>query len=376
MSSACNVCDNAVTDNDDAVCCSGFCSRVFHPFCVKLDKTALVYLKNDTGLTWKCTICRKVSLTNKLASVIEGKCNQILNDFETSITKLKDEFLESTLNKFAEISPNINLSKKSTYANIAASSNQILVKPKNVEQTVQVTKSDVWSQIDPVGSQININKVKSVKDGGIVVGCSTRDNVNKFLSLANSTLADTYNVLELKTTRPKVRLVGLSDNLSEPALINLLRNQNGDIFSLNTFVKLIECKNLKKDKSIFQATIQIDVATYTRLIDKGYILIGLDGCSIFDAISINRCYTCNGFNHSSKHCSGNNIQSCPRCAGKHILKECTASPDQLKCVNCSLLSKKYSSVNSNHAVWDYSVCTAYKKAVAKLKLDVFGLKDD
>jgi hypothetical protein len=120
--------------------------------------------------------------------------------------------------------------------------------------------------------------------------------------------------------------------------------------------------------------LEVDILTYNMALKSGHCMIGLDGCTIYDALDVTRCYRCNGYNHSIKNCK--NQVSCPRCAGKHEIKECKATDDMLKCVNClthnTMNREETDSEEVAHAAWDHDRCPCYKRNVQKLKDDIFG----
>ncbi|KAJ3659809.1 hypothetical protein Zmor_011477 [Zophobas morio] len=107
----------------------------------------------------------------------------------------------------------------------------------------------------------------------------------------------------------------------------------------------------------------------------GHCLIGLDGCNIYDAVDVLRCYKCNGFNRSVKTCK--KTLSCPKCSKEHELKECKAQNDQWKCINCSSIQARdnLNTEQISHASWDYENCSFYKNLIRKIKSEVFGLSD-
>ena len=112
----------------------------------------------------------------------------------------------------------------------------------------------------------------------------------------------------------KVRVVGFSKDISESAFLSYLRKQNPDLFLQSSVVKLIRFWPTHSNINIFQANLEVDSVTYDILLKSGHVLIGLNPCSVYDTVIVQRCYKCNGYFHGSKSCK--NQVSCPLCAAR------------------------------------------------------------
>nr|CAI5861872.1 unnamed protein product [Callosobruchus analis] len=150
-------------------------------------------------------------------------------------------------------------------------------------------------------------------------------------------LSDNYEVREVTGVYPRIKLVGM--------------NCNGDF-------KIIKHFPTKKNDKIFQAIIQYESLS---------LIVGLDSCSIFDAIEIYRCFKCNEFHHSSNRCTKAVV--CPLCSENHELKQCKSQIR--KCTNCSRLHLKDQSVAVDHAVWEKEKCLAYNNSLEQFKRDYY-----
>jgi hypothetical protein len=115
----------------------------------------------------------------------------------------------------------------------------------------------------------------------------------------------------------------------------------------------------------------VDISTYKKALSVRHCLIGLDSCTIYDAVEVSRCFNCNGFNHSSHKCKS--ALSCPRCAKDHAVKDCKAS--ELCCINCPKLQEKADDevIDCNHATWEYDKCLSHQRLISKVKLNLFGV---
>ncbi len=272
--------------------------------------------------------------------------------------------------------PNVGVIKNTTYAQTVQNSSEssVVIKPRNIAQTVKQTKSDVLQSLKPLASEIEINKVKPLSHGGLMIKCMNKNQSEKLVNVAGSKLADTYDIKKTTPILPRVRIVGIPEGLNIAEVENYVRVQNPSIFNSESLCQVNKICPTSKDKNIFQVECTVDLKSYTKLLDTGHILVGLNGCGVYDALSLLRCYKCNGFNHGSKRCNKQVI--CPRCSDSHELKNCPLSKDSkdLRCSNClHLRDSQKLDIEVSHAAWEYNKCFSYKLTTAKLKQDLFNI---
>ncbi|KAJ3641888.1 hypothetical protein Zmor_028358 [Zophobas morio] len=411
MAIKCSKCARTIGRTDNYISCK-LCKHNYHISCGGLTPEAYDSLNDLGDLTiWSCNFCKLKAISHSSVNNAMGGSNDVfisvdqlkllvreivnselrpltskidsmdsvIRDLVTQNSFLRDEISKLTKisQQQSQISPNnitpSDINVKATYAATIAKNSQqtIIVKPKDKTQSVHKTKSDIMAKIDPVDSSVLIGKVKNLKEGGVLLGC---DDVGRFKQLAKSKkLSSDYDIRDIKTLRPRIRIAGMSDWIDESCIIPYLVKQNEYIFNNVDEYKLIKFSPLKKkDKTdSFFALLEVDIETYKKALNIGHCLIGLDACSIYCGIDVLRCYKCNGYNHSSKNC--NSELSCPRCAGKHVVKECTAV--NLCCTNCSNLksNEKFDNIAVDHAAGERQNCQAYQLTINKLKFDVFGI---
>lgn len=237
---------------------------------------------------------------------------------------------------------------------------KVIVKPVNVSQTSLRTKSDLYNNIDPVICDLKIKDVRTTRGNSLIIS-SDIVNCEKFEKVIADKLPNKYTVSKLSPLYPKVRIVGFTNDVVEGDFIEVLTNQNKELFDFS-YCRLIKYWATHKNKEVFQAIVQIDENTYNHLLQQKSILVGYSSCSVFDAVDVLRCFKCNGFNHTSVRCTKD--LSCPLCALKHSFKDCPNVNKPHSCSNCSLLKAKNPQVQTSHAVWDYNSCLAYKNALS------------
>ncbi|XP_053698676.1 uncharacterized protein LOC128745627 [Sabethes cyaneus] len=98
--------------------------------------------------------------------------------------------------------------------------------------------------------------------------------------------------------------------------------------------------------------LETDPCTFDMLMKMKRVLIGWELCKVVEAITAFRCFNCSEYGHKASACS--KPHCCPKCAGPHDAKECSA--DFVKCVNCDQLNKRRNAPDDNlvdicHAAW-------------------------
>lgn len=349
--------------------------KQYHIVCVGASSELPLLLKDTPGLTWKCRNCnvyQELFDEKKLLTIFEDKIKSFFMELNETFVNIKSELLKKAEDKLSTIitqadSPTTSTQKPSYSAALCNNFHAaVVVKPKNSQENEQ-TKSDILQSINVSSSDININRIKHIKDGGLVVGCKTTEEVSKFKDIIEQKMSSGYDIREVKGLHPRVRIVGLSQTLNTDTLLKLVRKQNNEIFDDNSECTVTKLWQTKNNNHLYQAVLQLDIATYNKVINNGYLLVGLDLCKVYDAIDILRCFNCNGFNHSKNVCKKE--LTCPNCSLNHAKELCKAV--NYKCINCiNLKESKKVDIDIDHAAWDHVKCQSYKNSVLKLKTDL------
>lgn len=310
----------------------------------------------------------------KFNETVDNKISFAVSSLTAEFNSFKTEFLKiatETCSVNPTSTPSMKIAEPAKYSDILKNKTTpaIVIKPKNTEQGTSQTKADVLQNVNPVHKNIQISKIKEIKNGGLLIGCKTKEENAKFKRIVEETLTDAYEVKELHGVNPRIRIVGITEKFSEDEITNYIIKMNSDL--INPDCNLIKLFPTKKNVNVYQAVLQVDKISYEKVMKAGNLLIGYDNCRVYDAVDIFRCFNCNEFHHSSKLCK--NKVSCPRCGESHSVKECKAKA--LKCINCvSLNNAKNLSISISHAAWDVNNCTAYIQARDRLRSDLIGVK--
>ena len=376
---SCGICLAAMdADETSFVHCGGTCDKRYHTTCANISDDLHRYLKNCPGLSWKCTECtRKCFSIDQvgLMNLLQEKYAEMLVKLDTVFDELKNNVLKAAEAKLSNVNLPPVVNAGPSYSEVLNNKTQpaVLIKPKAVQTTVK-TKCDVSDNISTVDMQLSLSRVKGVKDGGMVVGFSSKEDNSRFKRLADEKLSQNYEIVELKGVQPRIKIVGMTqiykENEIEEYVEHAIKNNCSDI-NLTTDCKFIKLWPTKKNPKMYQAIVQLDMKSYDNIISAGGLFIGYDHCTVYEAVEIIRCYNCNGFHHNSKRCKSK--KSCPRCAMDENLDHAVADCDivQPRCINClnAIKNEKLLDINPNHAAWD-TECPMYKKAVDKFKKDL------
>lgn len=359
---SCDRCSNVICDN-----CSSLTSSEIR--CLELKKRSLLFY-------CKACLSEKHGLNADLEGALKSRMEEAVKGLADVLEVFKTDFLKMASEKIASlVTVGRSPDPEPTYASVAVRSTQqsVIVKPKDSNQKSSKTKLDLVAGVDPVGSDIKIRSIRHIKNGGLVVGCSGGEDAGRFVQLAEEKLSSNYDVHILKKVLPRVRVAGISENLSVDVLREYILKQNEDVFLTGEDCQVLRVSAIKKNNRVYQATLQLSPITYDRVLKAGSLIIGFDVCRVYDAVDLIRCFKCNGYNHTSLSC--NRAIACPRCGAGHEVKGCTASDAELCCINCKRANEKSNrSFNTNHAVWDSQACPVFKENLCKLKSDLFGIK--
>ncbi|KAJ3648411.1 hypothetical protein Zmor_018143 [Zophobas morio] len=355
--------------------CSGTCGKQYHYKCADVPESLHEHLQSVPGLNWKCPECVKKCFcldSDSLNEFLGAKFDELVGNLKDIFSNLKTELIESAERQIKDTLPECKPPVPSFSAILKNKTKPaIVIQPKNPEQDFNKTKSDIASNIDPLNANIQLEKVLSTKNGGILVGCSSVEQNSRFKLLAQEKLAETYVIREIKGVSPRVKLVGFSQAFEEAEWNDLADHMikvNSSIFNPKSTCEILKFWPTKKKPKVYQALLQIDKTSYDRLMAAGGLFAGYDYCSAFEGLEANRCFNCNNFGHSSRVCK--NKVTCPKCSCEHELRNCTS--EHLKCINCVRLNEKNNSlVDTNHAVWDHC-CPVYKSAFDKLKAEILS----
>ena len=215
-----------------------------------------------------------------------------------------------------------------------------------------MTRTEIRSQINPVTFAVKHSFFKQNGEG--TVRCENMDYAMKLVA-ATSALSDKYDISILKPMKPRVRISGVSSELSEDEIISYLKKQNN-------LPDPCDAKVIRLQKNEHRQTT-------IRMCTEGYELM-VPSLNHYNSLSLNR-YNCSAYGHKASTCD--KPPCCPKCAGDHKANEREA--DFEKCVNCDQRNRERKSpcdeiFDIDHSAWS-SNCPIYQKRAnnAKQRID-------
>lgn len=333
VQSTCTACNLRLNRQDEKVFCTGGCNAAYHIKCVKMDSSLVDVNK------WRCERCVKGCDSGISKSVL---------DFEVVLETLKILMKENADLKKAIVETNTKLDKQTTLvvkllekSEKLEPSNQELMKlvmshqdkPTYAEKTKQSEeklvivpregtiknkielKSAVMGNISPAELEIGISNVKPIRDG-LLIACETKTERDKLKSEVETKLGREYEVKEVIKYQPKIKVIGIDNDMNEEMLEKCIRNQNS--FMREAVIKVILIKKMKRN---YMAIIEVDKSAFRAIIKEGKLKIGWSVCSAFESVDIRRCFKCLGFGHKADKCT--NTVNCAKCGNQgHKENEC------------------------------------------------------
>lgn len=241
----------------------------------------------------------------------------------------------------------------------------VIIKPKESQQA-DLTQKHIREKIDPI--DFSVKGIRSKDNGDVVVRCETSADAQKLVTAAVNVLSDDYEISILQPLKPRVKIVGLSEDVDASELVPILKKQNG--LSPSSEITLIRMRKIEKRKNFpFIAILETDAQTFETLIQRQRVNIRWDRCRIVEDVNVYRCFKCSRYGHKASSCG--NPTCCPVCAGDHDVRECDATFE--KCINCELKNKQMDKGNPydellsiNHSAWSPN-CPIYQKRVKAVR---------
>lgn len=289
-----------------------------------------------------------VGAVNKFGSNNKDICNTIeennvkmCNEIKKAIkeTNVKQTFAEAIKTKPALRELNKQL--------------PVIIKPKE-KQNIEKTKEDLNKKVDP--ADLKITNVENRRNGTMIIQSETNEEREKIKTAIQNGMSEEYEIKVPDSNEMSVTITDMTFKYTENEIIEKIKKQNNML--KDSEIKPVRFYEFKRNnKVIYNAKIQIDNESYTKILLAEKINIGWERCRVFDGTEIIMCYKCKGFNHRSVDCRNQEI--CHKCHGNHRSKDCNEEAI-VKCVNCVRSNKNLNlGLDENH-VTTSKICPVYQ----------------
>lgn len=366
----CFVCDKDLSS--DIIRCKGVCNISAHAKCLELTKTVSKALQEITNLSYVCDDCKDNSYEainvklNKILSVIHIYDERVtrnekqivriveqIDDLKSVVSEKTEKIVDEMKNR-AIPAPGKNEIAQSYAEKVKMINNEslLMLKPK-CNQNSAVTEGEVKKHIDP--TKVNIKSLKKMPKGGILIECVDLSEKREVEKIMTEKMSDNYEVVVPNLTNPRVKIVGINEEMEESELIKALKSQND--FLKGSDIKIVHFFGTRRKD--FTAIVELDAQAFERCMSNKKVKVMWSRCNVMEDINVFRCFKCNGFNHKGDKCK--NKQSCKKCAGNHDFHQCKSK--KVECVNCKYANEKYNlKLNINHSVTSDD-CAVYLRRV-------------
>lgn len=273
----------------------------------------------------------------------------------SSVKDVKKSIQESITKVSEQISNSPAMPIKAPYSSVVKRNKPVIVvKPKDSTQSFDNTKAAVVDVIDPL--EFKIQRVRKANKGGIVIECNNSKGIEELRKDAEAKLGHGYEITAPLGRCPKVKIIGMSNEMDDDDFLKTLMDQNSDIFSKDQKPKILHKFKTKNSNGV---KIEVAGATFEKLMSARRVFIGWDSCIIYEAFDLSRCYNCCGFHHVAKNCKSEKV--CGKCTLNHGPRECSSSI--LKCINCITTAKALKlELNIDHSAFSMN-CEVFKHKI-------------
>lgn len=374
------------------------CDYCKNPVCEKCAKglfteTEIRSLQLKTGrvISYLCKQCTDGVLGDRLK--FEARINKAMDTFTNKVVStIKNEFSKLMEEKLGEVQAKLDgfskmkdivdgladeiavirtevaekqfVKERGSYADKLKNreSQTLVIRPRAKDaQDGTKTRKEVKTVVDPCELGIGIAKLKGIRDGGIAVSCENDGDRRILKNEVERKLGQQYEVKEVSKWKPRLKVVGIEEDLPEEDLKQCIIKQNSFIRNDSD----LKIKVVKKTKSGFMAILEVDAELFRSIMDHGKLKIKWNICKVFECLDILRCYQCLGFNHKSVDCRSvkGNVQVCAACGGDHKERDCKSK--EMRCINCVRANEKLGlKLDINHKAFDRE-CTVLMKQLER-----------
>lgn len=219
----------------------------------------------------------------------------------------------------------------------------VVVRPKRTQNSIDTIK-ELNRKCDT--NDLDLKNVTKTKSGLVIIDCETIEQQNEIKSRIEDNIGDSYEISDKAPLPPKIKIVGITEEMTVSEIEASLKRQNG--FIAQGDIKVLKVAKDWKETNTFNAIVRVDCESYKQLMKRKKVLINWDSCMIKEHYSIVRCHKCSGFNHFKEECR--NKVACGYCGKEHETSAC--DDDTTACINCIVANEKYGlQLDTNHNVW-------------------------
>lgn len=349
----CTECNEEVGDDQFFTCDS--CFRKIHKDCI--------YLSTSES--------RCMPLQKRMLMLICGECKKmlarlpfivkVLDEIRGDIRVLKERsFVPEMVVPAKSYAGALQMDADKKSNDKARNTPTLIIEPKGAQDPKQ-TQVELYESIRPTELKVGIKSFRSTKQGGVVIKCGSKRELEIIKEAAVKSLEGRYEMKVPELKYPRVKICGYTGKKTAAELENCIRNQNEWVGEEDK----LEITYIRRGKVANAATIfaKCSPALFGKMMHFKRAYIDWERCVIYEDLTVTRCFNCQGFNHKKTSCKGK--IACRNCAGGHDVSACQS--ENKRCQNCQSANRLYKTkYEISHAADDPS-CPSYRYHVEVLK---------
>lgn len=328
-------CDVCKGKKEPVFPCDG-CKTAHCKTCAGLTSSEIKVMQlKDRLMIFYCKKCKDGDTITLLQSLIADK---------SRIIAANDEIIQMLRKKVDELEANSAVVQKVVYSD-AVKKNLLVKKPElnntpaliiksRHQQDPEKTKFDLIKKVNPSKLKIGIRAVRNTKKGDTIVRCQ---NIGDLESLKNEIgkKMSGYDVQVSKLRKPRIKIVGYQGTLEKEEIEQRLRDQNKFIGEIDELRVTYVAKSKKSSQSIIFG--ECSSQLFHKFMAEEKVFLDWERCSVYEDISIRRCFKCQGYYHKQDSCTEK--IACEYCSEDHKLADCQKA--HKTCINCVRTNQKF-----------------------------------
>lgn len=313
---------------------------------------------------------KEEDIDNKSKEKIEEVNTTLIKKIEEH-SKLLQECKEET-EKLREEFKNIQHEEKLSYASVAAKPSRtrppipmtlhsMAIASTNDQETGDEIIQKIRKTIDAKTEGIQIDRLRKAKDRKVIVGCRTREEIQRVKDRIRKTGED-LTVEEIVNKDPLVKLKDVLNYNTDEDILKAMITQNKHIFGVTELDESrmkIRYRIKTRNPHTSHVVVRVAPKLWQTLTAAGRVHIDLQNIRVEDQSPLIQCTRCLGYGHGKKYCK-EELDKCSHCGGAHLRMECQKWKEGLEptCCNCTkedLVSVEHNAFSHECAVkkrWD------------------------
>ncbi|KAI5631522.1 hypothetical protein NE865_15764 [Phthorimaea operculella] len=198
----------------------------------------------------------------------------------------------------------------------------IVIESVDPRHTSSDVVQNIKQQVDVVQLGVGVNSIRKMRHQKVLIGCDTEKDRNT-LSEAIKNAGDKLTVTQPKVKNPLLRLVGVTQDLSDKRIEEAILRQNEKLIrevDQDRRTAKVTRRVKGRNKNTANIIVELSPELWKALKDQK-LRIGYQIIHALDQSPVLQCYRCLGFGHRALECQRKEM-ICGYCAEEHDTRQC------------------------------------------------------